>query len=64
GHTLIGEERYVYGPEVLRPIHFERQALHASRLAFDHPVDGRRMAFHAPPPADFESLLARLRRQR
>jgi len=62
GHTLVGEDRYVYGPEVLRPINFERQALHAWRLAFDHPADGRRLTFEAPPPADFESLLARLRR--
>lgn len=64
GHTLVGEDRYVYGPEVLRPINFERQALHAYRLAFDHPTDGRRLVFEAPPPADFESLLARLRKQR
>lgn len=64
GHTLVGEDRYVYGPEVLRPINFERQALHAYRLAFDHPTDGRRLVFEAPPPADFESLLARLRKKR
>ena len=62
GHTLIGEERYVYGPAALRPIPFERQALHAFRLAFRHPDDGRPLAFEAPPPADFEDLLARLRR--
>lgn len=64
GHTLVGEDRYVYGPEVLRPINFERQALHAYRLAFDHPMNGRRLVFEAPPPADFESLLARLRKKR
>jgi len=62
GHTLVGEDRYVYGPDTLRPINFERQALHAYRLAFQHPDDGRRVEFEAPPPADFMSLLKRLRR--
>ncbi len=61
GHTLVGEKRYTFGPEALRPIQFERHALHAWRLAFDHPADGRRMEFEAPPPPDFAALLARLR---
>lgn len=63
GHTLVGEERYIYGPETLRPITFGRQALHAYRLGFDHPSDDRELAFEAPPPPDFEDLLARLRRR-
>ncbi len=62
GHTLVGEQRYVFGPETLRKIPFERQALHARRLSFLHPVDDRRMTFEAPPPADFTTLLERLRR--
>ena len=62
GHTLVGEQRYVYGPDTLRPIAFPRQALHAYRLAFAHPVDGRPMQFEAPIPADMQELLARLRR--
>jgi 23S rRNA pseudouridine1911/1915/1917 synthase len=61
GHTLIGERRYVYGPETLRQETFERQALHAYRLAFRHPLDGRPLSFEAPPPADFMSLIDRLR---
>jgi 23S rRNA pseudouridine1911/1915/1917 synthase len=61
GHTLIGEQRYIYGPERLRPVPFERQALHAYRLAFRHPTDGREMQFEAPLPADFRQLLDRLR---
>ncbi len=63
GHTLVGERRYVYGPDTLRTIAFERQALHARRLAFRHPVDGRRLEFESALPPDFESLLARLRRR-
>jgi 23S rRNA pseudouridine1911/1915/1917 synthase len=62
GHTLVGEKRYVDGPDALRTIPFERQALHAHRLSFLHPADGRRLTFEAPPPADFVALLARLRR--
>jgi 23S rRNA pseudouridine1911/1915/1917 synthase len=64
GHTLVGERRYVYGPETLRPIAFPRQALHAYRLAFRHPVDGRAVRFEAPLPDDFAKLLARLRAER
>lgn len=63
GHTLVGEQRYVFGPDELRPIAFPRQALHAWRLAFRHPDDGRRVELEAAPPADFSELLSRLRRQ-
>ena len=61
GHTLVGEQRYVFGPDDLRPIQFSRHALHAWRLAFRHPDDGRRIELEAPPPADFSELLSRLR---
>jgi 23S rRNA pseudouridine1911/1915/1917 synthase len=36
---------------------FPRQALHAARLAFEHPLTGEPLAFEAPLPADFEALL-------
>ena len=62
GHTLVGEERYVYGPDTLRAIPFGRQALHAYRLRCTHPADGSTLTFEAPPPADFQDLLTRLRR--
>lgn len=64
GHTLVGERRYVYGPDSLRPLAFGRQALHAHRLSFRHPVDGRPLSFEAPLPADLTGMLARLRRSR
>ena len=38
-----------------------RQALHAARLAFDHPRTGRRMTVEAPLPPDFRRALAVLR---
>jgi len=61
GHTLVGERRYVFGPDSLRPIAFKRHALHARRLAFQHPVDGRELSFEAPLPADLAGLLDLLR---
>jgi RluA family pseudouridine synthase len=37
-----------------------RTALHARRIAFAHPVDGRPMIFEAEPPKDFSAFLAQL----
>jgi 23S rRNA pseudouridine1911/1915/1917 synthase len=62
GHTLVGEERYVYGTDALRPIQFGRQALHAYRIGFVHPLEDRDVRVEVPPPADFQDLLSRLRR--
>jgi len=39
---------------------FRRQALHASELAFVHPVSGESVSFHAPLPQDMLELLAAL----
>ncbi len=63
GHTLVGEVRYIYGPDALRPIAFPRQALHAYRLTFRHPVDDREMSFETPLPDDIARLVERLRRR-
>jgi 23S rRNA pseudouridine1911/1915/1917 synthase len=62
GHTLVGEVRYTYGPDNLRPIPFGRQALHARRLGFDHPADGRRVTLEAAIPDDMKKLIGELRR--
>ncbi len=56
GHTFVGERRYVFGPDALRPIAFARQALHAYRLVRP-PGDGRPLIFEAPLPEDFTDLL-------
>jgi 23S rRNA pseudouridine1911/1915/1917 synthase len=61
GHTLVGEVRYTYGPDQLRPIPFDRQALHAWRLGFRHPVENRDMRFEARLPDDMRKLISRLR---
>lgn len=56
GHGLIGERQYAKSA-----MGFPRQALHAHRLAFAHPIDGRRLVFEAPLPQDLADLLKRLR---
>ena len=40
---------------------FPRQALHATRLGFAHPVTGEDLTFEAPPPSDMEALIQTLR---
>jgi 23S rRNA pseudouridine1911/1915/1917 synthase len=62
GHTLVGERRYVYGPDALRPIDFPRQALHAYRLEFLHPASGAPLRFEAAMPKDLVALIAGLRK--
>ncbi len=54
GHPLIGDVMYG-GTQVPG---MARQALHACRLAFTHPVTGQPLVFTAQPPADFAGLLS------
>ena len=61
GHPLVGEQMYTT-LAIDDCIRFGRQALHAWRLAFEHPVTGKRIECTAPLPEDLEGLLARLRR--
>jgi 23S rRNA pseudouridine1911/1915/1917 synthase len=61
GHTLVGEQRYVFGPETIRPVEFSRQALHAWQLGFVHPQSLELMNFEAPVPEDIDELLRRFR---
>jgi 23S rRNA pseudouridine1911/1915/1917 synthase len=55
GHPLVGDRVYGRSSAVLR-----RQFLHAHRLAFHHPVDGRRLEFESPLPEDLRQALERL----
>jgi 23S rRNA pseudouridine1911/1915/1917 synthase len=61
GHALVGERQYVYGPSKKTGPTHPRQALHAYRLSFAHPIDGRPLKFEAPLPDDLNDLLRRLR---
>ena len=49
---LVGDTLYGGSIHALMP----RQALHAERLSFDHPMSGQAMDFLSPLPADFQSL--------
>ena len=69
-HPLVGDAQYGGGlrqpkgasaalAEALRG--FRRQALHAERLEFAHPADGRAIAVEAEMPADMAALVEALR---
>ena len=51
GHPLVADAAYGGKPALT----MTRQALHATRLAFAHPISGQALAFDAAPPADFAS---------
>jgi 23S rRNA pseudouridine1911/1915/1917 synthase len=64
GHPLLGDP--VYGRskghrELLKSLGFQRQALHAARLGFTHPVTKHRLSFTSPMPADMQELFNQLR---
>lgn len=40
---------------------FERQALHAFILGFEHPITKKALRFEAPPPADMQALIDALK---
>ncbi|KFG89788.1 Pseudouridine synthase [Sphingobium herbicidovorans NBRC 16415] len=64
GHPLIGDP--VYGRErkgfksILETLGFKRQALHAKRLGFIHPITGQKLSFDSALPADMQELLSEL----
>ncbi len=57
GFPLWGDA--VYGPQD-KACPAARQLLHAWKLEFAHPVDGRAMSFLCPPPADFPKAMLAL----
>jgi 23S rRNA pseudouridine1911/1915/1917 synthase len=70
GHPVAGDA--TYGGSALSAVKdarlrgplaaFPRPALHAWRLAFDHPATGTRVEVEAPMPQDMDALVAELRR--
>ena len=69
-HPLVGDPLYGGGlklpkratPELVASLRgFRRQALHAERLSFVHPVSGETLTFEAPRPADLNALVVTLR---
>lgn len=73
GHPLVGDK--IYGgdgsdfntfratgltPELLESLGHWRHALHASELAFSHPLHGRWVEFHSPLATDLIELISHL----
>jgi 23S rRNA pseudouridine1911/1915/1917 synthase len=54
GHPVVGDVHYGRRP---RPEGLTRQFLHATRLTFRHPIDGRDLTFDSPLPEDLASFL-------
>lgn len=61
GHALLGDPVYGRTPAPLRPLlkrlGFERQALHAAVLGFQHPVTRKTLRFESDLPADMRELI-------
>ncbi len=74
GHALIGDPVYgrprsiakdVFSPETVEALRrFPRQALHAERLGFRHPVTGETLSFFSDAPEDMNKLLILLREEK
>ncbi len=72
GHALVGDPMYsgrqwrnLSDPAVQHACRtFPRQALHAQRLGFTHPVTREDVGFEAPVPADMRELIEILRDSR
>lgn len=52
GHPILGDDLYGSASSLIA-----RQALHAYRIRFDHPILGRTLAFEAPLPEDMNRLV-------
>jgi 23S rRNA pseudouridine1911/1915/1917 synthase len=70
GHPLVGDQLYGNGLRLPRGASqelidslrgFRRQALHAERLGFDHPITGEYLEFDSPRPDDQDALIEALR---
>lgn len=70
GHPLVGDPLYGGRRQLTAGLSatqraalqtFGRQALHAAKLEFEHPVSGKLVSVESPLPRDFTTLLACLR---
>ena len=66
GYPLVGDTTYrqqrpqMTAAMLTELVDFQRQALHATRLQFSHPIDEHDLDVQMPPPNDFAGLLKRL----
>ncbi|MCW2363341.1 23S rRNA pseudouridine1911/1915/1917 synthase [Sphingobium xanthum] len=63
GHPLLGDPVYARGgihKALLAELGFHRQALHAARLGFIHPVTSQPLSFESPITDDMQQLFSHL----
>jgi 23S rRNA pseudouridine1911/1915/1917 synthase len=63
GHALIGDPVYSRGgphKALLAQLGFKRQALHAAKLGFLHPVTSKTLSFESPIADDMQQLFSHL----
>ena len=56
-HPCVGDLTYGADPTLAKKLKLERQWLHAVRLSFAHPDDGRRVEFESPYAPDLQRAL-------
>ena len=61
GHPCCGDPLYGSDPALARRLGIDRQWLHATRLAFEHPVEGSHVEFESELPRDLEHALNEVR---
>jgi 23S rRNA pseudouridine1911/1915/1917 synthase len=62
-HPVVGDRVYGADPKLAARLGLERPFLHAWRLRFRHPVDGRELDLEEQLPADLRQALDRLRQR-
>jgi len=60
-HPCVGDVTYGADPTLAKRLGLERQWLHAVRLSFAHPADGRWVSFESPYAPDLQRALDRVR---
>lgn len=59
-HPCVGDLTYGADPVLARRLGLTRQWLHAVRLGFEHPADGRKVEFTSRYPEDLQTALDRV----
>jgi 23S rRNA pseudouridine1911/1915/1917 synthase len=60
-HPCVGDTQYGADPTLTARLRLQRQWLHAVHLAFEHPGDGRPVAYESGYPDDLAAALGQLR---
>ncbi|MFC7330231.1 RluA family pseudouridine synthase [Marinactinospora rubrisoli] len=60
-HPCVGDHLYGADPTLAARLGIRRQWLHAVRLGFEHPTEGRHVEFESSYPEDLEKAVAQLR---